>query len=734
MGIVILFSLSLLVTFYKYEIQIEEKEIITEFLKVRKSLSSKVSNITDLTNATSEIAENYYQYFENNQIQPHFIFKYLSYDANKKGFHLDKLPEHFKKEKFGSLTLLGDKQSLTKKKMTEINMALALTDVFRLIINHITDSPWIYYTSNDFVYITPFIPSNEFFFSKTMVEEKEFYKNAKPEFNPNRKAFWTRAYIDEAGKGVMTTYSVPIYNQNYFLGTISIDITTDQFNTILKSFQNTTGELFIFNNKHQLIAAPKWISSKDLKIKKLNDFIDQNTVSEILALNTNTHYLLPGEGSYLLKFDIPELQMFLVYKVDQFSFWLRVINKTKLFLILFVFGILLIFRNFRNLIKISNQQKALVKSQYLMNESQKIANLCSWEFDSTTNEFILSKNGKVFFPNESLTNKIKLTEIIEFVSPDYQREWQNKISQCISFHKQIRFESPTNPQSPFLNNHIKYISIFLHIEPKLADQYILRGTFQDITERKELEKNLEIERAKMVHTSKLAALGEMSAGIAHEINNPLAIIAANANQVKKIASELKFDSAINHIVTIENMIKRITKIIKGLRNFARESDNDPIQKYSVAILLDDILGICSERLKVNSIELIIANHLDPDQSIECNPTQISQVLLNLISNSFDSIKEAEERWLKIEIRKVTQYIVFEIIDSGKGINPDVADKIFQPFFTTKEVGRGTGIGLSISKGLIEAHRGKIYLDINSENTKFIIELPIIQPQSSTLDF
>ena len=92
-------------------------------------------------------------------------------------------------------------------------------------------------------------------------------------------------------------------------------------------------------------------------------------------------------------------------------------------------------------------------------------------------------------------------------------------------------------------------------------------------------------------------------------------------------------------------------------------------------------------------------------------------------NSFDSISTLDDKWVKLEVKITDTRIDFIVTDSGKGIDKDIADKIFQPFFSTKEVGKGTGIGLSISKGLIEAHNGHIFLDSSSQNTRFVIQLP-----------
>lgn len=723
---VILTSFAFILTFYSYEIHIEEKEIVTEFMKIRKNLSSKASNITSLTFNSAKQASQNYALLKQNKINESDLYQYLKYDSTKKGFHLDNLPEIFKHNKVGNLTLLSDSGKLSKDKILEIKMALSLSDPFRLILNHVTDSPWIYYTSNDFILLAPFVPSKDFFMSTNLVTEKEFYKNGKPDKNPGRKPFWTSAYLDEAGKGLMMTYAVPVYDENQFLGTVAIDVTFDQFNSLIKAFPIEVGEVFIYNRQNQLIASPNKISSSDATIKTVNDFFPSDFVNSLVELQAEKESFSSLSSFYILKQHVPELDVDLVYKVKKSEFLTRVLIKTKILLILFIIGLSFISKNLRNLIKINNQQIDLFKKQNLLNESQRIANICSFEFNTQTNELIISQNGENFFNNYRSINLHPKDFIESLIEPNQIDKWKAAINSSIKYLSPVYFDTKTNHNSLTLRKTIQYISILIKPE-RISEEYmVLKGIIQDISERKVLEEKLEAERVKIINTSKLAALGEMSAGVAHEINNPLAIIVANVNRIKKHPNLSTDEKLTSSLVAIENMIKRISKIIKGLRTFARDSENEPFQEYSIQVLVEDIVSICGERLKVNEVRFEVNNATTQDQQFDCNPIQISQVVINLISNSFDSIQALTEKWITFNILKQGDFIRFEVIDSGNGINPEIAEKIFQPFFTTKEVGKGTGIGLSISKGLIEAHHGKIYLDSAHPNTKFVIELPIKQ--------
>ncbi len=246
-----------------------------------------------------------------------------------------------------------------------------------------------------------------------------------------------------------------------------------------------------------------------------------------------------------------------------------------------------------------------------------------------------------------------------------------------------------------------------------------------IDENKENEKN----RLKLVNSARMAILGEMAGGIAHEVNNPLAIIQGLSQQVvfKANTSPLTNEFVLEKIEKILQNTQRIVKIIKGLRAFARDSDNEPLQMYTAKELVEDTLNLCQERARKRNIELILPHHY-PEISFECHPTQISQVLFNLISNSYDAISELPEKWIKIEVLKHPQFFEVLVTDSGNGIPIELHSKILMPFFTTKDVGQGTGLGLSTSKGLIDQHNGVLKIDTNCKNTRFVILLPYTQPK------
>ncbi len=244
----------------------------------------------------------------------------------------------------------------------------------------------------------------------------------------------------------------------------------------------------------------------------------------------------------------------------------------------------------------------------------------------------------------------------------------------------------------------------------------------DDLERQIIQRTRELDeqRMHMVNASRLASLGEVSAGIAHEINNPLAIIQGKS---ELLIRNMPMDSIQrNHVEKIMLMVRRMSTIVKGLRTFARDGSKDPMRSFHLEPFMNDLRDLCQARMKNCDIEF----------TIDCSPTmyaygrevQISQVLVNLLNNSIDALQEHPEKWIRLEVRERGGSLVFAVIDSGPGIRPEIREKIMEPFFTTKPIGKGTGMGLSISIGICRDHGGDLQYVAQSSRTRFEVSLPL----------
>lgn len=241
-------------------------------------------------------------------------------------------------------------------------------------------------------------------------------------------------------------------------------------------------------------------------------------------------------------------------------------------------------------------------------------------------------------------------------------------------------------------------------------------------------------QAKMVAGSRMSALGEMAGSIAHEINSPLATISLLSSQLQELIEDESINRPVVKEMTteIEATTLRIAKIIRGLLLFSRDESHDPFRSTRILKIVEDTLAFCIAKFKHREIRLII-NEISDSVHAECRGSQISQVLLNLLNNASDAVEELSEKWVALSVVDLDNAVEIAITDSGSGIPLPVQQKLFQPFFTTKEIGKGTGLGLGISKKLIESHGGSLSLDTKSKNTRFVLLLPKTQKQDHRLE-
>ena len=243
----------------------------------------------------------------------------------------------------------------------------------------------------------------------------------------------------------------------------------------------------------------------------------------------------------------------------------------------------------------------------------------------------------------------------------------------------------------------------------------------------EVTNSLEQERIATIQTSKLASLGEMAAGLAHEINNPLAVIIGRAEMIMTQISEgSATDLEITKTISkINEMAVRISRIVTSMRKISKGQNQNEIVPTNLAAVLEDIINLSSERLRNSCITLDISK-VDPQILVKANFTHLSQVIINLFNNGIDELlKSSEENrniWVSTEV--IGDVGVLKIKDSGAGIPSSVREKLFQPFFTTKEVGKGTGLGLSISKGLMKDMGGDLELSEDLTQTCFILKFKL----------
>jgi PAS domain S-box-containing protein len=249
-------------------------------------------------------------------------------------------------------------------------------------------------------------------------------------------------------------------------------------------------------------------------------------------------------------------------------------------------------------------------------------------------------------------------------------------------------------------------------------------------EREKLEELTKKQEEQLVHSTKLAELGEMAASVAHELNQPLTGIRNFAKNAIYMINENAgtIDEVKVNLDLISQQVDRSTKIINQMRALARRSDKQ-FEPVDINKIVKDIAEFMSPQLRLSRVEVEL--HFPQDLPIVMgDKLKLEQVFLNLISNARQAMEESEVRRLTIKTSHADdgdRYVGIEISDTGKGFSPENTENLFKPFYTTKKIGQGTGLGLSVTLSIIKEHNGTIEaFGMSGKGATFLVRLPVLR--------
>ena len=262
----------------------------------------------------------------------------------------------------------------------------------------------------------------------------------------------------------------------------------------------------------------------------------------------------------------------------------------------------------------------------------------------------------------------------------------------------------------------------------IVSQRLIRRISLADEEKKTADQEKEMMSQQVIETGKLASIGELAAGIAHEINNPVAIMIEEAGWIGDLLEEEEFEHSENleefqrALKQINNQGRRCKEITHKLLSFARKTDSR-VNDISINELLDEIVYLSSQRAKYSNVE--IQTELGKDLPfIAASETELQQVFLNLLNNAMDEMEKTGGK-IKLTSNLVDDAIVIKVSDTGPGIAEANLARIFDPFYTTKPVGKGTGLGLSICYGIIKKIGGDIEVhSVKGQGATFLVRLPL----------
>ena len=501
---------------------------------------------------------------------------------------------------------------------------------------------------------------------------QDYYLISKVNQNPLRKGVWTNTYFDSNINEWMISYVMPIDIDGKHMGSVGIDLSIDQILQRVLTQKMQMSDHFLVTIEGNLIAHPSYMD----EIKKSNGSFHLNEIpdkaySDLLKHFDKKETLIQSQeiNSYVSIIPIiePNWYYLSIYPIKDIH--KAAVSAGETIVIITILALFL--------------EIALLYSLLIQNISSPLRRLTLSTKKIAEGDYELSAKS-----TELMKRKDEIG-ILARSFYDMTRSLQERDLKLAQYAEQLK-----------------------------------ERVLQTEGEKDSAVRIADAAVEKAIDNAKMAALGQMASGISHEINNPLFVVLNCASQITKLVQKDQIDKEkiLLNTSRIENMSVRISKIIKGLKSFSRNSAQDPFEIVSIKSILEVTLEFCHARFDSHGVQLHIPQI--SQTLLKCRETQISQVLLNLLNNSFDAIQNRQEKWIEIQFKEEAQFLKISVIDSGEKIDPKILDRIMEPFFTTKSVDQGTGLGLSIAKGIIEEHGGTLQYNALAPHTTFEFTVPI----------
>ena len=290
-------------------------------------------------------------------------------------------------------------------------------------------------------------------------------------------------------------------------------------------------------------------------------------------------------------------------------------------------------------------------------------------------------------------------------------------SRRTNLNEQLEFRKLTEKKLLEAKNKLEQ-----RVEERTLDLTHTNANLQkEIQDHQRTESELRLAQDGLIHAARLAALGKMSAGLTHELTQPLAAISAYVDNAKTFLEHKRFEKADDNLSEIKRLCERMGQITTHLKSYARKSTEE-IEPVALKECIENALALLGGRLREHNFEIEI--NINDDLIVMANKVRLEQVFVNLFNNALDAMKGNNKGLLKVVTRNKNNHLVITVEDNGEGIDPDIIQNIFDPFFTTKDVGVGLGLGLSISHGIIKNYGGELTAENNCEGgARFNILLP-----------
>lgn len=726
------------------------------------------------------------------------------------------------KERIGNLTGRGQLNGRSESFHREINMALRLSPQFHAVATSLKDIAWVYYTSKEhFLNIYPWVASNQFRFSPELYKHG-FYLGGLPENNPQRQLFWTEVYVDEYGKGLMTTCAAPVYDRDRFTGTVAIDLTVDFLNTVVAGFHAKQGTMFLVNDRQELVGHPRLITSSDKQTKTIGDAMPWLDGPGQARLN---------ERSCQARVDFADMSVFkgcltrapwhVYFAMPRESLWsslTRYLGIGQLAMLLGIPVLLALFFVLTNrcFVRPSQQFARFIVDR---DPGQRAITLAGvprfwrpWfaavaqtfaENDALAAEIqrkqeelevrVQVRTEELAAANQRLEGEIRERAQAQQLLRESEKRYRRIFHCSIDVYLELDLEGRILEASPAIEKLLLHRREELIGQPLpalhadahtishllqavkdtgwLADADVtlqdrdhaavacsltlmlldadrgqgakIIGSLHDNRERIRMEREKQELEARLQRAEKMEMLGTLAGGVAHDLNNILSGLVGYP------------DLLLMRLDTTSPLRGPLEKIRKsGEKAAAVVGDMLALARRGVMVRetmdLNRVIEDCFDSpewtmLQAATPDIRLTRQLSGDLlPISGSPAHLSKVIMNLVRNGVEAITGAgtivvstESSYVDRPIRgydKVEEgdYAVVRISDNGQGIGPEDMDKIFEPFYTKKKMGRsGTGLGMAVVWGTVKDHQG--YIDVASapgQGTTISLYFPTVRGEDA----
>ncbi|MBQ49228.1 MAG: hypothetical protein CMP10_17760 [Zetaproteobacteria bacterium] len=365
----------------------------------------------------------------------------------------------------------------------------------------------------------------------------------------------------------------------------------------------------------------------------------------------------------------------------------------------------------------------------LLSKMEDVGKVVGWQYVILDQSINFTDGASGILSKDSV-NWHTFWDFCQILSPAYRSDFQDQINDSLKTGK------PGNIDVTAKGDEEKWYHISWKTESVSNVVVRVYGIIRDISQEKRSENTIASQEVELVSRSRLAAVGQLAAGVAHEINNPLAIVVVNMRILQGRAKQntLKSKDIRRILPMMENGVKRVSNIVAGLLHFSRNESFSLMSPINIYQIIEETIFLFNGDFKKEKIEIDFSE-MNSESIVLGKAIDLKHIMLSLIKNAEEFLirENVESPKIKIESQlNANGYLSLMISNNGPKITQEISEKVFQPFFTTKEVGAGTGLGMSVSYAMMQEHNGNMYVDMNKNYTTFVLEFPPLLAEPNTL--